>query len=98
MRLMSADPGGTSGICFASDEGYVNMQIRARYQIGGQHHVALRNMLNDWAPDRVINEMFRFRQSKRKIVLDSVEYIGVMKLWCQDNGVPYIEQTVMSGK
>lgn len=93
MRLFTCDPGGSSGICYAEDG-----EVVGRAQLSGQHHSQLRDVLDNWQPDRVISEMFTFRKNKKKVQYDSVEYIGVMKLWCQDNGMPYIEQTVGQGK
>lgn len=93
MKLLAEDPGGSTGVCLAMDG-----IVCARMQLAGQHHRALRDVLDNWKPDQVICEGFTFRQSKDNIVLDSVEYIGVTKLWCQDNNVPCIMQTPSCGK
>ena len=93
MRLVALDPGGTTGTCLAVDG-----LVRARGQIAGCHHKHLYHALEAFMPDRIVCEGFTFRQSKDQIVLDSVEYIGVTKLYCQDKNVPYIEQTSAQGK
>jgi hypothetical protein len=64
------------------------------------HHVPLWFLLEQFRPTSVVCESFEFRQGKQRagIVLDSKEYIGVIKLWCALNKVPLIMQTAATGK
>jgi len=80
-RVISLDPGGTTGYTLAYKDGphlYV-----APCQAELDHH-GIYNLLTDNMPKHVICEDFEYRPgiARPYIVLVSLEYIGVVKLWC----------------
>lgn len=111
---LAFDPGGTTGWASLhfklDDEGIpVGKPSWACEQIGpGEHHIELEMMLEavleeDREPIpfdyHIITESFEYRNKSRAgLVLDSVEYIGVMKLWCKKSGIPLHKQTAAMGK
>lgn len=65
------------------------------------HHKDLYELLINYDPDYVVCESFEFRQfdgNRTGIVLDSREYIGVAKLYCQLTKKPLTLQTASVGK
>lgn len=106
MRVVSLDPGGTTGVVIAtssSDGGY-KLQCT---QIGPEpHHNLLYKCLAKWDPDVIVCESFQYRPPRKddpaykhvNIRLDSVEYIGVVKLYGQVNNRPVVFQTAATGK
>jgi hypothetical protein len=112
-RRLALDPGGTTGwacydALFMPDperDGKPKLveQMLTVGHIGPQpHHKALYNFLEDRRIGNfeLIWESFEFRQGKQRdnIVLDSKEYIGVSKLFCQREGIVGREQTAGAGK
>lgn len=97
MKVVALDPGTTTGIAVFDDynEGETEWE---RTQLGPQaHHLQLFDHLCYHDPDIVVCESFIF-QPRRKVILDSVEYIGVAKLWCEDEKKPLKLQTPAQGK
>jgi hypothetical protein len=88
-RILGIDPGGTTGIC--KYHGYTRTIYVAQIT-NGEHHTELNNMLRHWKPDIVVCERFDYRPRQRNANLSAVEYIGVIKLWCQKNYVPLVLQ------
>jgi hypothetical protein len=69
-------------------------------ELGGEHHQALEAFLDRFIPDVIICETFQYRQRvaggiRMKVELDSVEYIGVIKLWEQKRHRKFGIQTQM---
>lgn len=78
------------------------------------HHYELYELLNTLnTPSRfepalasleVVSESFQFRQhispdhAKTGLVLTSVEYIGVIKLFCEENGIDLVEYNASAAK
>lgn len=94
-KWLSIDPGGTTGYCIyrpgqdLGDEGdsFVPMPMRNSVwhsaEIGpSTHHRDFWKLLTDEQPDTVVCENFWF-QHRDKVELVSVEYIGIVKLWCE---------------
>ena len=92
MRILSFDPGGTTGWAFHSL--YQGELTGAPHIEGGQlgpheHHGELWNLIYHYTPDLIVYEQFDYRIKKDKtsgmeipgIVLVSKEYIGIFKLW-----------------
>lgn len=88
MRILSLDPGTTSGYCVYTED----KKFKAGELGPDEHHRSLWDLLCDEGPDLVICEEFTHRpvfekdgkvQVRRNVILDSKEYIGVVKLWCQ---------------
>lgn len=105
MRYVSLDPGGTTGVVIASLEGD-KYRLEAQ-QIGpGPHHEALWDLLYTRSPDLIICESFEYRPPKKddpaykhvNIKLDSVEYIGLVKLWSKLVKTPVVFQSAATGK
>lgn len=81
MRLVAIDPGETTGLAFQNFEGEVRLWHWS--QIGPQpHHDMLYCMLEEFKPDFIICERFTY-QKRDKVVLTSVEYIGIAQLYLQ---------------
>lgn len=97
MRIYSIDPGTTTGIArWNSETGSLHLQ-----QIGpNEHHAALYRDLALCGPTFVVCESFTFRPNpgRKKVVLDSREYIGVAKLFCSINVAQYVEQQPSQAK
>ncbi len=106
---LGLDPGGTSGW------GLYNMNIREDNpftcgQIGpGPHHGTLWSFLEEarpqWKdPDTsaklwILCESFQYRNGLSKAELDSCEYIGIVKLFREENwNVEVVFQTAAQGK
>lgn len=106
---LAFDPGGTTGwasLRFKIDDEY-NVEGRPEWKTGQigphQHHGELWTMLWDLndKPDEffLITESFEYRNRARAgLVLDSVEYIGVMKLFCAITREDLYKQTAAMGK
>lgn len=94
MRILSFDPGGTTG--WAYHDLYQGELTGGPKIEGGQigpddHHAELWELIYRRNPDLIIYEQFDYRLKKDKqtglevpgIVLVSKEYIGIIKLWHQ---------------
>jgi hypothetical protein len=104
-KILSLDPGGTTGwALWQTRKGNLD-----DYTVGhlgpGDHHAELWSMIRELCkvPDdfRIVCESFEFRQgdhNRHKIVLDSKEYIGVVKLMSQLYDIPVVFQTASVGK
>lgn len=102
-NVLALDPGGTTGWALFIPE------IRSVQcgQIVGQHHLELhyhmsgRTIFKDNLYE-IVYESFQFRQfsgfDKSKVELDSVEYIGIIKLYSQATGTPIYSQTASVAK
>lgn len=78
--ILAFDPGGTTGVA----KYYVDQDEWEREELTGDHHHQIMQMIISENPDIVIYETFNYqRRDITKGVslrLDSVEYIGVIKL------------------
>jgi hypothetical protein len=83
MKYLAIDPGGATGIAEFDSE----TREWAQYTLRGDHHLTLWDLLCQDRWDVVIYERFLYqRRAVDKgvsLVLDSVEYIGVVKFWLQ---------------
>lgn len=108
--IMALDPGGTTGwarfdpnntaiycgqLCGAHQ---LELYDFLRSVLGNAKHSAFQQN----TPMQIVCESFQFRQftgfDKSKVELDSVEYIGVVKLFSQSYGVPVQFQTASLAK
>lgn len=93
MKILALDPGGTTGCCVYDDSVPEGVNKFAMFQIGpGPHHLALWDLLRSDQWDTVIYEAFTYQRRELdkgvSLVLDSKEYIGVIKLWSEYQVVP----------
>lgn len=99
MKVLTLDPGGTTGYCFL--ETFSNRDAIHKI-VSGQieehnHHAYLWKMFYELDPDVIISESFEYRNKARAgLVLVSKEYIGITKLWCELYGREYKEQSPAS--
>lgn len=90
--IMAFDPGGTTG--YVRYDTLEELSSYSQGQFGSlNHHKQLRDLLNHYDPGLVVTERFDYVSGKTKVDLSANEYIGVIKLWCQDNKVQYIDQS-----
>lgn len=95
--IYALDPGGTTGwAAFDSAMSYV----LCGQLIDNHHRTLFQNVLP--CCEEIVCESFQFRQfegfDKSKVELDSMEYIGVVKLYSQLTGVPVTFQTASMAK
>lgn len=84
MLILSIDPGVTTGLCLgrlSQDRVYVRA-----YQ-DELSHLGLYRHINETAPSHIVCENFSYRpgQAKPSLVLASLEMIGVVKLYAEQN-------------
>lgn len=106
-RIVALDPGGTTGWAMWQDRPLMEDAGLWNYFTIGQmgpepHHEDLYASLELWhvSDYTIVCESFEFRQGKQRhnIVLDSKEYIGVVKLLQQQRNIPVVFQTAALGK
>lgn len=95
MKIVALDPGGTTGVSIFDSQGQAPTAIAGKdlhlfftmRQLTGEHHYSLWDMLEVGRPHTVIYERFMYQRRELdqgvSLVLDSLEYIGVTKLWYQ---------------
>jgi hypothetical protein len=94
-RIVSLDPGTTTGVAIYDLHDHLFWK---RKQLGPeQHHESLYILLNENLPHVVVCENFTY-QMRQKVILDSVEYIGVAKLWARQNAATYFGSPVANKK
>jgi hypothetical protein len=103
-RILSFDPGGTTGVAFSYME---DDEFKFRsLQIGPhEHHQELWELLSNYAygydlPSlEIVCESFEYRNMSRKgLELISKEYIGIIKLFCSLHGIKLIFHTASAAK
>lgn len=94
--IISFDPGGSTGIAIydTDNDSFSSYEIHDT-----QHHLQLYKLLYTLRPEAIITERFDYRNtSKTGVVLDSREYIGVIKLYCQLTETPLAMQSASQAK
>jgi hypothetical protein len=100
MRVIALDPGTHTGVCIYDTKG----SIFEVYTLGPEeHHLTLLQELQEFEPDHVVWERFQYQRRELtkgvSLVLDSREYIGIAKLYCQQHvAVTRHEQTPAQAK
>ena len=93
MRIMSFDPGGSTGIAYLQDR-----EVIGREQLSGDHHERLYGRMVSFRPEVVVYEEFDYRPHQDHAELVSKEYIGIIKLFCMEREIPYVGQLATIGK
>jgi hypothetical protein len=94
MQVVGLDPGVTTG--YAKYD--LTTGFWSQIHLGPMdHHMWLYNMLYDDDPDVVVCERFNY-QRRDKVILTSVEYIGVAKYYCATRETPYVAQNAGDAK
>lgn len=90
LRIAAIDPGVTTGIAFyVLHPDKVSYDFKTLEMGPDEHHMKLFSWLETERPDIVVTERFEYRIVKSKgtempgVRLESREYIGVCKLYCQ---------------
>jgi hypothetical protein len=101
-KIMSFDPGGTTGWCKHMFRERATHDGEARWDggqiVGDNHHRVLWKLLTAENPDVIVYEAFNYqiRQSQAAtmpgVVLISREYIGVLQLYAQLRKIPIFKQ------
>jgi hypothetical protein len=82
MKLLTADPGETTGIAINEGAEYSTWQIDCRSLI------AIWSFLQAVQPDVIVYEDFKHRPNLMKAELYSMQVIGVLRLYAEMNHVP----------
>lgn len=94
MRIVSLDPGGTTGYAVWHDMNDVD-DWNAGHIGPSEHHIELWGLLDRYSPNLVICEGFNYqrREVDRGVSLSLVskEYIGITKMWCKMRKKEYLE-------
>lgn len=96
-RIIAFDPGGDTGWAKYKEEDGKRTITKGEFGYDN-HHDTIYTELGYFQPDLVVTERFDYRGKKKSVELISVEYIGVMRLWCDRGGVDLVEQTQLKGK
>lgn len=97
-KIIAFDPGGTTGVAYYSVDSYDDKPDR--FYLGPNkehHHEQIEANLDTIEPHVVVTERFDYRRNQKHADLISVEYIGVLRLWCRKNGVDLVEQKQLKG-
>lgn len=97
MKVISVDPGVTTGLCFGviEDDGSLVVTPKQERLIAS----GFWRMLDSWKPEEIVCESFEFRKGSRAgLVLDSVKFIGIAELYSQLNDVRLHGQMAAHGK
>lgn len=84
VKVLSADPGMTTGTLIVEDGGYAFWQIDCR-EIANYWQ-----FLHDVAPDYILYEDFKHRPGLMNAELYSMQVIGVIRLYAELKSVPII--------
>lgn len=94
--ILALDPGGTTGLAWIRD---VKDKVVCSLQVGPyEHHSELWDFLTVNAPEHIVCESFTYRNGLAKADLIPVEYIGVIRLWCERKERPMTMQTPSMAK
>ncbi len=86
--ILVFDPGGTTGVAKYIWDTNSSIRDIETFSLGpGPHHDELWNCLNNNLPDIIVYERFQYQRRELdkgvSLVLDSVEYIGILKLFAK---------------
>jgi len=92
MYILAFDPGGTTGW-----RAYDEPEFHGGFLGPDPHHIELWGLLESLDPGVVVCESFQHTMGKSTILI-SVEYIGIIKLWCKMRDRPLHMLTSSRGK
>jgi hypothetical protein len=93
--VVALDPGGTTGVAIVAS---ANQPWKVEVtQLSGEHHNSLWNLLITLKPQHIVCESFENR-GQSAAILESREYIGVVKLFSQQTHTPTSWQSASLGK
>lgn len=101
MIVVALDPGTTTGWADFIEHIGEGQSHWLRLQLGpDSHNKVLWDRLRHIKPDHIVCESFTYqvRPDRRKVVLDSVEYIGVARLYSQVTDTPLHMQSPSQAK
>lgn len=99
LRILSLDPGGTTGTALATLSGSGAVGDWSHCEIGPEeHHADLREFISAHSPDVLVYERFDYRPGLQRADLISREYIGIIKLLAGDVGAELWAQSAGDGK
>ena len=94
-RIIAFDPGGTTGYKLYDSEA----DTFSGGQLEPNHHFKLWSMLNNLKINAVVYETFEYRNKSRAgLVLDSREYIGIIRLFEEMYSISTTKQTPAQAK
>jgi len=85
MKIIGFDPGGTTGMTIYEDDEW------SFEQLSGNHHGELYRQLTVYNPDLIICESYDKRSNLAANPI-ALEYIGIIKTYCDSTGVPLVFQ------
>jgi hypothetical protein len=102
-RIVALDPGGTTGWATVTIMAHQEPVFNHGMLTSKNHHKKLFDLLlilHEGIDElTVVCESFEYRNASRAgLELVSTEYIGVMKLFCQENDITYHMQSASQGK
>ena len=102
-RIVALDPGGTTGWSTITINDDDVLSFNHGMLQRQQHHQQLYKLLEDLQVGvndyEIVCESFEYRNASRPgLELVSVEYIGVMKLFCQERNIQFHMQSASQGK
>lgn len=91
MNIIALDPGTTTGAVFWNGTVYETKQLSTGLD-------AVWFYIKGKRPDIIVCESFLYQSGRNKVVLDPVEVIGVVKLYCLQEACKLVMQTPAMGK
>lgn len=82
MKVLSADPGETTGFVLDND-GDLSF-----WEIDSRHIMAVYDFISGVHPDIIIYEQFHYRPNLMKAKLYSMQVIGVLRLYAEQRNIP----------
>lgn len=99
MKIIALDPGGTTGVATTILSKQTNeCSLIFTRQLTGAHHTDLYKYFINESPNVIVYERFIYQDRKKKVSLESVEYIGVAKLYTQLTNKQLAPQMAASAK
>lgn len=83
MKMLSADPGETTGFAIKDTGGFYSV-----WQVDSRSIAAIWQFLHDIQPDVILYEQFHYRPNMMKASLYSVQVIGVLRLYAETYNIP----------